>query len=298
MGVLNAKLSQEAIFGLKVWEIIGIVVGLFIVIILALVPLCLTARKKARKANKGSMPVTQIPSVSKEIKEIRVEHIATNAYGHGEGNFPTLKDKFSDRDSDKTVVPRDSGKMRNGEASSQSGSFHRVEGGGSVSGDEGGSGSGSYPLYKPSSSHPITAPSPLSGLPEFSHLGWGHWFTLRDLEIATNRFSKENVIGEGGYGIVYKGSLMNGTPVAIKRILNNLGQAEKEFRVEVDAIGHVRHKNLVRLLGYCVEGTHRMLVYEYVNNGNLEQWLHGAMRQHGYLTWEARIKILLGTAKA
>lgn len=122
------------------------------------------------------------------------------------------------------------------------------------------------------------------------------------------------------------------------------GQAEKEFRVEVEAIGHVRHKNLVRLLGYCVEGTQRsvflisldsiciamvlltikflfviidhlfesfflflyiffqpkfrMLVYEYVNNGNLEQWLHGAMRHHGALTWEARIKTLLGTARA
>ncbi|CAN1312969.1 Probable receptor-like protein kinase At5g18500 [Linum perenne] len=131
-------------------------------------------------------------------------------------------------------------------------------------------------------------------------LGWGHWFTLRDLELATNRFSKDNVLGEGGYGVVYRGNLVNGSPVAVKKILNNLGQAEKEFRVEVEAIGHVRHKNLVRLLGYCIEGTHRfrMLVYEYVNNGNLEQWLHGAMRHHGYLTWEARIKVLLGTAKA
>nr|CAD1833955.1 unnamed protein product [Ananas comosus var. bracteatus] len=94
------------------------------------------------------------------------------------------------------------------------------------------------------------------------------------------------------------GKLINGTEVAVKKLLNNLGQAEKEFRVEVEAIGHVRHKNLVRLLGYCVEGIHRMLVYEYVNNGNLEQWLHGAMRQHGILTWEARMKIILGTAKA
>ncbi|RWW13875.1 hypothetical protein GW17_00022390, partial [Ensete ventricosum] len=71
----------------------------------------------------------------------------------------------------------------------------------------------------------------------FSYLGWGHWFTLRDLEIATSRFSKDNVLGEGGYGVVYRGQLIN------------------EFRVEVEAIGHVRHKNLVRLLGYCVEGT-------------------------------------------
>ncbi|PWA73852.1 protein kinase-like domain-containing protein [Artemisia annua] len=52
-------------------------------------------------------------------------------------------------------------------------------------------------------------------------------------------------------------TLTNGTVVAAKKLLNNLGQAEKEFRVEVEAIGHVRHKNLVRLLGYCIEGTHR-----------------------------------------
>ncbi|KAK7344778.1 hypothetical protein VNO77_14846 [Canavalia gladiata] len=84
--------------------------------------------------------------------------------------------------------------------------------------------------------------SPLIGLPEFSHLGWGHWFTLRDLEQATNRFSTENIIGEGGYGVVYRGRLINGTEVVVKKLLNNLGQAEKEFRVEVEAIGHVRHK--------------------------------------------------------
>ncbi|CAO2836836.1 unnamed protein product [Amaranthus hypochondriacus] len=300
MGDLKAELSRNAIFGLNVWELIAIFVGLFLIIIIGLVPLCLMARKKAKtRRAKGNIPVSQIPSISKEIKEIRVEHISTNAYTPGQGNYMTLKEKFSDRDSDKVVVNEDSGKMRNCDASSQSGSFHRFEGGGgSISGDEVGSGSGTYAIFKPSSSHPITAPSPLCGLPEFSHLGWGHWFTLRDLEVATNRFSKENVIGEGGYGIVYKGTLVNGTLVAIKRILNNLGQAEKEFRVEVEAIGHVRHKNLVRLLGYCVEGTHRMLVYEYVNNGNLEQWLHGAMRQHGYLTWEARMKVLLGTGKA
>ncbi|KAF2314796.1 hypothetical protein GH714_033606 [Hevea brasiliensis] len=148
--------------------------------------------------------------------------------------------------------------------------------------------------------HPegLVTASPLVGLPEISHLGWGHWFTLRDLEFATNRFAAENVIGEGGYGVVYRGRLINGTEVAVKKLLNNLGQAEKEFRVEVEAIGHVRHKNLVRLLGYCIEGVHRMLVYEYVNNGNLEQWLHGAMCHHGTLTWEARMKLWCTAARS
>ncbi|KAI4349867.1 hypothetical protein L6164_010413 [Bauhinia variegata] len=295
---LNAELSKKTpIFGLKVWEIIGIAVGLFIIIILSVLSLCLTSRKKSRKA-KDRIPLSQIPTVSKEIKEVRVERVSANGFAPREGVLLTIHDKSSDKDSDKVMVHLDVGKMKNGDNGSHSGSFHHFEkdGCGSQSGEDGSS--GTVTVYKPSSSYPITAPSPLSGLPEFSHLGWGHWFTLRDLELATNRFSKENVLGEGGYGVVYRGKLINGTPVAVKKILNNIGQAEKEFRVEVEAIGHVRHKNLVRLLGYCIEGIHRMLVYEYVNNGNLEQWLHGAMRHHGYLTWEARIKILLGMAKA
>lgn len=292
---LNAQLSKKVIGGLKVWELIAISVGLFIIIILVLVFMCLTSRKKAKRP-KEKLPLSQIPTISKEITEVRTDQATTANPGNRNGNFPTIQDKFSDVESDKVMVHDELGKMKSGDNSSQSGSFHCMDGGGSQFGEE--SGSGNFPVYKSASSHPITAPSPLSGLPEFSHLGWGHWFTLRDLEIATSRFSKDNVIGEGGYGVVYRGRLINGTPVAVKKILNNLGQAEKEFRVEVDAIGHVRHKNLVRLLGYCIEGTHRMLVYEYVNNGNLEQWLHGAMRQRGYMTWEARIKVLLGTAKA
>ncbi|TKY61597.1 receptor protein kinase [Spatholobus suberectus] len=296
---LNAELSKKTpIFGLKVWEIIGIAVGLSIIVILSALSLCLTLRKKSRK-DKDRIPPSQIPTVSKEIKEVRVEQVSTNAFAPRDGILLTIHDKSCDKESGKVMVHLGVGKMKNGDSISHSDSFHHIEkdGGGSYSqsGEEGSSGT---VTYKQSSSYPITAPSPLSGLPEFSHLGWGHWFTLRDLELATNRFSKENVLGEGGYGVVYRGQLINGTPVAVKKILNNIGQAEKEFSLEVDAIGHVRHKNLVRLLGYCIEGTHRMLVYEYVNNGNLEQWLHGAMRHHGYLTWEARIKILLGTAKA
>ncbi|XP_027367079.1 probable receptor-like protein kinase At5g18500 isoform X2 [Abrus precatorius] len=295
---LKAELSEKTpVWGLKVWEIIGIAVGLFIIVILCVLSFCLTSRKKSRKARER-IPVSHIPAVSKEIKEVRVEQVPANGFVPREGILLTIHDKSGDKESDKVMVHLGVGKMMPGDSGSHSDSFHYLEkdGGGSQSGEE--VSSGTVRMYKASSSYPITAPSPLSGLPEFSHLGWGHWFTLRDLELATNRFSKENVIGEGGYGVVYRGQLINGTPVAVKKILNNIGQAEKEFRVEVEAIGHVRHKNLVRLLGYCMEGTHRMLVYEYVNNGNLEQWLHGAMRHHGYLTWEARIKILLGTAKA
>ncbi|KAJ1437062.1 Serine-threonine/tyrosine-protein kinase, catalytic domain [Sesbania bispinosa] len=270
---LNSGLSKKTfVFGLKIWVLMGIIVGLFIIVILVVLSICLTLRKKSRRVN-GKLPLSNILSVSEEIKEIRVDQVSSNNHSQN-GAFMSLNDRFGDSESEKVLM-----QTKNRDNSSQSGSFNHLEkdANGSQSGEE--SGPKSTYAHR-SSSHPITAPSPLSGLPEFSHLGWGHWFTLRDLELATNRFSKDNVIGEGGYGIVYR------------------GQAEKEFRVEVEAIGHVRHKNLVRLLGYCIEGTHRLLVYEYVNNGNLEQWLHGAMRQHGFLTWEARMKIVLGTAKA
>ncbi|KAL5538062.1 hypothetical protein UlMin_042272 [Ulmus minor] len=289
---LNEGLSKKTlVFGLKVWVLTGIIVGVFIVIILLVLSICLSSRKRSRRV-KDMLPLSQIPNVSKEIKEIRVDQVSSNNYTYQNGTFHSLDDKFSDRECEKVLINTKVGDNN----SSQSGSFTNIEKEGQY-GDEGGVGRLSVSVQKPSS-HPVNATSPLSGLPEFSHLGWGHWFTLRDLELATKWFSKDNVIGEGGYGVVYQGLLINGTPVAVKKLLNNLGQAEKEFRVEVEAIGHVRHKNLVRLLGYCIEGTHRMLVYEYVNNGNLEQWLHGGMSQHGYLTWEARIKVLLGTAKA
>ncbi|XP_010544138.1 PREDICTED: probable receptor-like protein kinase At5g18500 [Tarenaya hassleriana] len=293
-GHLKDQLSRNShVFGLKVWEVIGIAVALFIIAILSVLSFCLTSKKKSGRS-KTSLPVSQIPPVSKEIKEVRVEHVSASNFAPRDGILLTIQDKNS-KESDKVLLHLDvGGKRKNGDYS-RSGSFHRVDSDKhSQSGEEGFSGGVNKPS---SSSYNMAGPSPLTGLPEFSHLGWGHWFTLRDLELATDKFAKENVLGEGGYGIVYRGNLINGTPVAVKKILNNLGQAEKEFRVEVDAIGHVRHKNLVRLLGYCIEGTHRMLVYEYVNNGNLEQWLHGGMRQNGYLTWEARMKVLIGTAK-
>nr|KYP75175.1 putative serine/threonine-protein kinase At1g01540 family [Cajanus cajan] len=132
---------------------------------------------------------------------------------------------------------------------------------------------------------------------ESPNIGWGRWYTLDELHTATQGFAEENVIGEGGYGIVFKGLLLDGSVVAVKNLLNNKGQAEKEFKVEVEAIGKVRHKNLVGLVGYCAEGAQRMLVYEYVDNGTLEQWLHGDVGPVSPLTWDIRMKIAVGTAK-
>ncbi|XVE49062.1 hypothetical protein DITRI_Ditri01bG0052200 [Diplodiscus trichospermus] len=132
---------------------------------------------------------------------------------------------------------------------------------------------------------------------DVQNIGWGRWYSMKELEMATRGFAEENVVGEGGYGVVFKGILQDGSVVAVKNLLNNKGQAEKEFSVEVEAIGKVRHKNLVGLVGYCVEGVRRMLVYEYVDNGNLEQWLHGDVGPVSPLTWDIRMKIAIGTAK-
>ncbi|XP_047330494.1 probable receptor-like serine/threonine-protein kinase At4g34500 [Impatiens glandulifera] len=130
-----------------------------------------------------------------------------------------------------------------------------------------------------------------------NNVGWGRWYSFKELEMATNFFCQNHVVGEGGYGIVYKGILQDGSVIAVKDLLNNKGQAEKEFKVEVEAIGKVRHKNLVGLLGFCAEGAQRLLVYEYVDNGNLEQWLHGDLGPVSLLTWETRMNIAIGTAK-
>ncbi|CAL9121658.1 unnamed protein product [Musa textilis] len=129
------------------------------------------------------------------------------------------------------------------------------------------------------------------------NIGWGRWYTLAELEAATAGFSPGNVIGEGGYGIVYRGVFPDFSVAAVKNLLDNKGQAEKEFKVEVEAIGKVRHKNLVGLVGYCAEGVKRMLVYEYIDNGTLEQWLHGDVGPVSPLTWDIRMKIAIGTAK-
>nr|XP_034589972.1 protein STRUBBELIG-RECEPTOR FAMILY 4-like isoform X4 [Setaria viridis] len=78
---------------------------------------------------------------------------------------------------------------------------------------------------------------------------------------------------------------------------SHVGQAEKDFRMEVQTIGRVRHKNLVSLLGYCSEGACRMLVYQYMENSNLDKWLHHDDSEISPLTWDIRMRILLGTAK-
>ncbi|TKV95241.1 hypothetical protein SEVIR_9G349100v4 [Setaria viridis] len=134
-------------------------------------------------------------------------------------------------------------------------------------------------------------------VPEAARRGWGRRYTRREMEEATGGLAAANVMGEGCYGVVYRGVLRDGTAVAVKNLHNNRGQAEKDFRMEVQTIGRVRHKNLVSLLGYCSEGACRMLVYQYMENSNLDKWLHHDDSEISPLTWDIRMRILLGTAK-
>ncbi|KAK2653980.1 hypothetical protein Ddye_013836 [Dipteronia dyeriana] len=122
-------------------------------------------------------------------------------------------------------------------------------------------------------------------------------FAVEEMEAVTSGFAEENVIGSGDNGVVYRGILLDvNARVAVKKLLSNSSQAE-DFITEVEAIGQFRHKNLVKLVGYCVEGYNRMLVYEYIDNGNLHQWLHGGVGQTRPLSWSTRLKIIQGIAK-
>ncbi|CAH9056267.1 unnamed protein product [Cuscuta europaea] len=120
-------------------------------------------------------------------------------------------------------------------------------------------------------------------------------FTYNDLAAATGGFSQANLLGQGGFGYVHKGVLPNGKEVAVKSLKSNSGQGEREFQAEVEIISRVHHRHLVSLVGYCIAGPQRMLVYEFVPNGTLEYHLHGSGRP--VMDFQTRLKIALGSAK-
>ncbi|XP_075646692.1 G-type lectin S-receptor-like serine/threonine-protein kinase LECRK3 [Castanea sativa] len=118
-------------------------------------------------------------------------------------------------------------------------------------------------------------------------------YTYKELEQATMGFKQ--ILGKGAFGTVYKGVLASDSKifVAVKKLDKVVEEGEKEFKTEVNVIGQTHHKNLVRLLGYCDEGQHRLLVYEYMSNGSLSSFLFGISKPH----WNQRVKIASGIAK-
>lgn len=185
---INSQLSKPtSIFGLKLWVVIGILLGSLIVIALFFLSLCLTSRRRNRKPRHSDFASAAVatPPVSKEIQEI----VRPPPPGHDHYHHPTQPE-----------IQVDIGKVE-----------HRVVFSDRVSSGE--------------SRGTVSETTSYSGSgcvgPEVSHLGWGRWYTLRELEAATNGLCEENVIGEGGYGIVYRGILNDGTKVAVKNLLNN-----------------------------------------------------------------------------
>ncbi|CAA0829562.1 Serine/threonine-protein kinase CDL1 [Striga hermonthica] len=125
-----------------------------------------------------------------------------------------------------------------------------------------------------------------------------HTFTFRELAMATKNFRAECLLGEGGFGRVYKGRLeTTNQVVAIKQLDRNGLQGNREFLVEVLMLSLLHHPNLVNLIGYCADGDQRLLVYEYMPLGSLEDHLHDLPSDKKRLDWNTRMKIAAGAAK-
>ncbi|KAI5591641.1 hypothetical protein BDE02_04G094500 [Populus trichocarpa] len=119
-------------------------------------------------------------------------------------------------------------------------------------------------------------------------------FQFRELQISTNNFSNKNILGKGGFGIVYKGILHDGTVVAVKRLKDgNAIGGEIQFQTEVEMISLAVHRNLLRLYGFCMTPTERLLVYPYMSNGSVALRLKGKP----VLDWGTRKRIALGAAR-
>ncbi|KAK8452598.1 hypothetical protein SEVIR_5G135900v4 [Setaria viridis] len=143
-----------------------------------------------------------------------------------------------------------------------------------------------------------SGPSGSLGSSIATYAGQAKTFKFAEIDKATNGFDDSKVLGEGGFGCVYQGTLEDGTTVAVKVLKRYDGQGEREFLAEVEMLGRLHHRNLVKLLGICVEENARCLIYELIPNGSVESHLHGVDRETAPLDWNSRMKIALGAARA
>ncbi|CAL1392042.1 unnamed protein product [Linum trigynum] len=134
--------------------------------------------------------------------------------------------------------------------------------------------------------------------------------SMEELKLATKNFSSDLIIGDGSFGYVYKASLSDGVTVAIKKLDPDAFQGFREFRAEMETLGKLRHRNIVKMLGYCASGSDRVLIYEFLERGSLDQWLHDTYSPVSKersddsvasvkllpLSWETRNKVVRGVA--
>ncbi|XVF81748.1 hypothetical protein PTKIN_Ptkin15bG0181100 [Pterospermum kingtungense] len=122
-------------------------------------------------------------------------------------------------------------------------------------------------------------------------------FSLEEIKAATNNFHQDSIIGQGGFGIVYRGTIDDGTMVvAVKRVARSSLQGTREFRTEVQLLSQLRHPHLVHLLGFCVEQNEMIIVYEYMSRGSLDAFLFGNIADVP-LGWRQRLQICIGVAR-
>ncbi|KAM0939637.1 putative protein kinase RLK-Pelle-LRR-II family [Dioscorea sansibarensis] len=122
-------------------------------------------------------------------------------------------------------------------------------------------------------------------------------FSFREIQIATNYFNSKNILGQGGFGVVYKGYLKSGTVVAVKRLKDPNFTGQVQFQTEVEMIGLALHRNLLRLYGFCMTQNERLLIYPYMPNGSVADRLRDKLHGKPSLDWSKRMRIALGAAR-
>ncbi|KAL6538215.1 hypothetical protein OROGR_012203 [Orobanche gracilis] len=124
-----------------------------------------------------------------------------------------------------------------------------------------------------------------------------NYFTYQQIKTATNSFSTENKIGEGGFGAIYKGTLSDGTVIAVKQLSSKSKQGYREFVNEIGMISVIQHPNLIKLYGCCIEGKELLIIYEYMENNSLARALFGSEVNKLNMAWPTRHNICVGVAK-
>ncbi|KAK4711373.1 hypothetical protein R3W88_005886 [Solanum pinnatisectum] len=153
-----------------------------------------------------------------------------------------------------------------------------------------------YETYRFFTDVPLEAQPPAGTLVDDTSTAESLQYEFSTIREATNNFSIDNKLGEGGFGPVYKGTLQNGQEVAVKRLSADSGQGELEFKNEVRLVAMLQHRNLVRLKGFCLDGTERLLVYEFIPNASLDKFLFDQVKRR-QLDWGRRSTIIGGVAK-